>query len=60
MVGSGGEYPRRVGVGFEVDDSEGMVDGVEDRGVIEPVLVGRLMNLHNDDLAPKGRSVLPY
>ena len=35
---------RRVGVGFEVDDGEGMVDGLKDGGVVDAVLAGGTMD----------------
>jgi hypothetical protein len=36
----------RVGVGIEVDDGEGIVQGVEDGGVEDSVLASRPVDLH--------------
>lgn len=45
-IGSDGEDLGRVGIGLEVDDGEGMVQGMEDGGFVDAVLVGGPMNLH--------------
>jgi hypothetical protein len=45
-VGSDGEDLGWVGVGIEIDDSEGIVQGVEDDGVGDSVFAGQPMDLH--------------
>ncbi len=46
VVGPDGEHPGRVGAGLEVDDREGMIDGVADGIVLDAVLVGAAVYLH--------------
>jgi hypothetical protein len=45
-VGSDSEDLGWVGVGIEIDDSEGIVQGVEDDGVGDSVFASRPMDLH--------------
>jgi hypothetical protein len=45
-VGSDGEDLGRVGCGVEVDDGDGMVEGMEDGSVVNTVFAGRSMDLH--------------
>jgi len=45
-IGSDSEHLGWIGVGIEVDDREGMVDGVADGVVVDSVLVGGAMYLH--------------
>lgn len=46
VVGSDRQNLGRVGVGIEVDDGEGVVQGVEDGGVEYSVLASRPVDLH--------------
>ena len=46
MVGTNGEHLRRVGVGFEVNDGEGVTERVKNRGLVHLMVVRRWMNLH--------------
>ena len=46
VVGSDRKDLRRVGVGFEIDDGDGMVEGVEDGGIRYAVPARRPMDLH--------------
>lgn len=45
-VGSGCEHLGWIGVGFEVDNREGIVDGGTDGVVVDTVLVGSAVDLH--------------
>lgn len=46
VVGSDGEDLGRIGFVVEIDDSDGMVEGVEDGGIVDTVLAGRPVDLH--------------
>lgn len=46
VVGSDGEHLGRVSVGFEVDDGEGMIDGVKDCLVVDTVPAGGVVDIH--------------
>ena len=46
VVGSDDKHRWRVGVGFEIDHGEGMVEGVENGSLVDTVLVGRAVDLH--------------
>ena len=46
IVGSDREHSWRIRVGLEVDDHDCVVDRMEDRVVVDAVLVGRAVDLH--------------
>jgi hypothetical protein len=46
LVGSDCEHLGWIGVGFEVDHREGMVNGVADGSVVETVFASGAMDLH--------------
>ena len=46
VVGSNGEDLRWVGIGFEIDNGDGVVERVENGVVVDAVLVGRTMDVH--------------
>ncbi len=45
-VGPDCEHLGWIGVGFEVDEREGMIDSVADGAVIDAVLAGGAVDLH--------------
>ncbi|VAV93161.1 hypothetical protein MNBD_ACTINO01-1010 [hydrothermal vent metagenome] len=45
-VGSDCEHLGWIGVGVEIDENEGMVDGVADGVVVDSVLMGGVVYLH--------------
>lgn len=45
-IGSDSEHLGWIGVGFEIDDHEGMVDGVADCVDVDSMLVGGPVYLH--------------
>ncbi len=46
LVGTDDQLPRRVAVGIEVDDDDGVVGGMKDAGVVDTVPPSGTMDLH--------------
>lgn len=48
MIGSNSEHLGRVAVWLEVDDRDGMVEGMSNGIVVDRMLLGRVVDVHID------------